>query len=78
MAADAINEVAGNATRILFELGSIALWLQAIGILVIAWIVFEIIALYFHRKRMREVYKIKEDMKRIERKIDVIVRATKD
>ncbi len=61
----------GDATtRILSNVGQIGLWLQALGVIVILWIVFEVVALAYHRKRMKEVYKIKEDMIRIEGKID--------
>jgi len=58
---------------ILTNLGEIGLWLQAVGIIVVLWIIFQLIVLYFNTKRMREVGKIREDMKRIERKIDRIL-----
>lgn len=60
--------------QVLVDLGSVALWLQTIGAIVILWIFFQVVILYFHNKRMKEVYKIKEDMRRIERKIDKIMR----
>ncbi|PIN92881.1 hypothetical protein COU54_05150 [Candidatus Pacearchaeota archaeon CG10_big_fil_rev_8_21_14_0_10_31_24] len=56
--------------KLLVDIGSLALWLQAIGVVVFLWMVFQGIILYFNHKRMKEVYKIKEDMKRIEMKID--------
>ena len=59
---------------IVLEVGRIGLWLQALGVIVILWIIFELIAFYYNRKRMQEVYKIKEDMKRVERKIDKILK----
>ena len=55
-------------------LGKVGLWLQAIGIIVVLWIIFQSIALYFNRKRMKEIYAIKNDMKRIEDKINRILR----
>lgn len=60
------------------EIGQIALWLQAVGVVVVLWIVFQIVILYFNHKRMKEVYQIKEDMKRIERKIDNILKGRKN
>lgn len=69
-----VEEVGAEVARILAELGSVLLWLQALGIVLVLWIVFQLITLYFHRKRMREIYKIKEDMKRIEGKIDRLLR----
>ena len=64
----------GDATTsIQSRIGQIGLWLQALGVVVVLWIIFEIIALTYHRKRMKEIYKIKEDMGRIEGKIDRIL-----
>lgn len=73
----ALDGAAEGVTQLITEVGSVLLWMQALGVILLLWIVFEIIALYYHRKRMKEVYAIKEDMKRIEKKIDVIVRVTK-
>lgn len=56
------------------EIGQIGKWLQALGIIVVAWIIFESIALWFNYKRWREVGSIKQDVYRIERKIDNILR----
>ena len=69
-----VEDVASGAGEILSILGGLALWLQTLGVIVIAWIIFQIIALHINRQRMREVYKIKEDMQRIERKIDLILK----
>ena len=75
----AIQEIlnASSATKaseiLVSEIGKIGLWLQAVGLIVVAWIIFSIIELLSNRKRMKEVYKIKEDMKRIEGKIDKIL-----
>jgi biopolymer transport protein ExbB/TolQ len=69
-------DVAGNnLTAVVAEVGSVLLWMQALGIILMLWIVFEIVTLYFNQKRMHEVYKIKEDMARIEGKIDRILKA---
>lgn len=75
----AIQEIlnASSATKasevLVSEIGKIGLWLQAVGLIVVAWIIFSIIDLLINRKRMKEVYKIKKDMKRIEGKIDKIL-----
>ena len=74
MAVGDVENVTGGLGSIITEIGSIALWLQTLGIIVVLWIIFEIIAFWFNRKRMQEVYKIKHDMKRIERKIDKILK----
>ena len=57
----------------LVTLGQIGLWLKAIGIAVIVWLIFHIVNAIFNTKRIREIKTIKEDMKRIEDKIDKIL-----
>lgn len=59
---------------IIAELGQVGLWLQTVGAIVILWIIFQIIAWKYNRKRMKEVYSIKEDIKRIESKIDRLLK----
>jgi biopolymer transport protein ExbB/TolQ len=71
------NTVMNVSSSLVSEVGKIGLWLQALGLVVILWVIFQIIALVMNRKRMREVYRIKEDMKRIESKIDNILASKK-
>lgn len=69
--------VLGNITEfpvgLVGEIGQIALWLQAIGIVAAILILAEILSFYFNARRYAQLIKIKEDMKRIERKIDKIL-----
>ncbi len=65
----AVEDISG----LVLEIGRVGLWLQALGVIVIAWIIFQIISLIINRKRMKEIYSIKKDMKRIEGKIDKIL-----
>ncbi|MBI3333923.1 hypothetical protein HYZ97_00335 [Candidatus Pacearchaeota archaeon] len=69
-----ISEEAADLPGVLGSLGEIALWLQAVGAIIIVWIIFQSISFYYNRKRMQEVYEIKKDMVRIERKIDNILK----
>ncbi len=66
------DSVVSVSSKLVSEAGKIGLWLQALGAIVVLWLIFEIIALLVNRKRMKEVYAIKDDMKRIEGKIDDI------
>lgn len=66
-------EVSEIPITILEDIGMIGLWLKAVGIFIVLWLVFQLVNFFVNRKRMKEVYKIKEDMKRIERKIDKIL-----
>ena len=63
--------------EVITEIGQIGLWLQALGIVIVLAVVFQIISFFYNRKRMKELEVIREDMKRIEGKIDVIVNNTK-
>lgn len=59
---------------LLATLGGVALWLQALGIILVLWIIFNIVMVLINFRRMKEVYKIKDDMKRIEGKIDRLLK----
>jgi biopolymer transport protein ExbB/TolQ len=54
----------------LTEVTGVLRWLQALGVLLLGYVIFEIITFYINIKRYRELMKIKDDMKRIEKKID--------
>ncbi len=72
-----VENLAAESLELLGKLGYVALWLQALGVILIIWIVAEAFAFYYNRKRMIEVYNIKKDMKRIEDKIDKILNRKK-
>ena len=61
-------------TDVIFEVGRIALWMQTLGIIVVFWIIFEIIALIVNRKKRKALYSIKSDLARIEKKIDKLLK----
>lgn len=61
-------------TDVLRDVGQIGLWLQALGVVVVLWIIFQVIAFWYNRKRMKEIYAIKKDMRRLEGKIDKILK----
>jgi len=66
------DTVVDASSKLISGIGQIGIWLQALGIIAVVWIIFQIISLIINRRRMKEVYAIKEDMKRIEGKIDDI------
>ena len=63
-------EIAADIVRLM---GQIGLWLKAIGVIVIIWLIVHIVSLFFNTKRMREIKVIKQDITRIEEKIDKIL-----
>lgn len=70
----AITEVANltNPIGIIAELGKIGIWLQTLGIVIVFWIIVEIVSLIVNRKKRKALYAIRDDLKRLEKKIDHI------
>lgn len=68
------EEIINVSANLLSEIGKIGSWLQALGIVIIIGIIFEIIMIWLNLRRMKEVAKIKYDMIRIEKKIDKILK----
>lgn len=54
------------------ELGQVGLWIQAVGLVVILWIIFQAITMYYNRKRRLILVEINERLKRIELKLKKI------
>lgn len=57
---------------VVVELGQIGLWIQAVGLVVILWIIVEIITLYYNRKRRLLLEEINIRLKNVEKKINSI------
>ena len=55
---------------VILALGEVGLWIQAVGLLVIVWIIVQGITMYFNRKRRLLLMEINERLKRVERKLD--------
>lgn len=62
---------------IVIQLGQIGLWVQAVGLIVILWIIIQAITLYFNRKRRKKLQEISDRLDRLEKKIDKIDRKLK-
>jgi len=59
-----------TATEILLEIGQIGKWLQAIGLIVIIWLIFYIINWVYHIKRIKKLKRIEEKLSTLENKLD--------
>lgn len=57
---------------LVIELGQVGLWIQAVGLVVILWIIFQAITMYYNRKRRIILTEINERLKRIETKLKKI------
>jgi len=71
------EEIVKVPAGLILELGRIGKWVQAIGLIVVLWIVVQVANLYFNRKRRKLLEKVNEDVRRIERKIDKLVKKIK-
>ena len=57
---------------VVVQIGQLGLWVQAVGLVVILWIIVEAITLYYNRKRRLLLMDINERLKRVESKLDLI------
>ena len=65
----AVTEIGG----LVLQAGQIALWLKAVGVAALIWIIVELIALWFSWKRFMYVKRITKDMERLESKLDKLI-----
>lgn len=63
--------------NILIEVGSLAKWLQALGLILVIWITFNIISIFINLKRRKLMIKITHDLARIENKLDKLSKGKK-
>ena len=57
---------------VVIALGQVGLWVQAVGLLVIIWIIIQGITMYFNRKRRLLLMEINERLKNVEKKLSKI------
>lgn len=58
--------------EIVLSLGQVGLWIQAVGLLIVLWIVVQSITMYFNRKRRLLLEEINQRLKRVESKLNKI------
>lgn len=63
-----VLNTSSQVAEIITKLGSIGLWLQAIGLIGIIWIAFQIINWILNRKRMKRLERIEEKLDKILKK----------
>ena len=69
-----ITGVAGTIPfDVVYKVGQMGQWLQALGIVIVITIVFQVITFFLNRRRLKEIEVIKKDMARIEGKIDSLI-----
>lgn len=66
--------VVNVSANVLTEVGKIGNWLQALGIVVILWLIFQIVALIWNRRNHSTIRDLKRDIERLEKKIDKLAK----
>ena len=59
------------------EFGKVGRWMEAIGLIIILWIGFQIVSLIINILKKRNLSAIKEDLSRIEKKVDKLSKKKK-
>tara|TARA_Y100000310_G_scaffold136886_1_gene135793 strand:+ start:183 stop:416 length:234 start_codon:yes stop_codon:yes gene_type:complete len=67
---EVVNISTGVLSSTILEIGKVALWLQALGVIIVLWIIFQIVLIVNDREKRKVIYSIKEDLIRIEKKVD--------
>ena len=69
----AIGDIINNSDlipQLSTEIGKLATWIQALGIVVIFWVIFNIILIILNLKKKKLLKNIQSDIKRLEKKFD--------
>ncbi len=69
-----IEDTAGTITNLVERIGQIGTWIQAIGLVIILWLIFEIILLINNRIKRKQLYKIENKLQTLENKIDKLLK----
>lgn len=74
-----IDEILSDPTVVetLTEFGKIGKWIQAIGLLVILWLVFQVINLIINLKRGSYLRKMRRDINALHEKVDKVIKRKK-
>lgn len=74
---DVVNGSFGFAGDLLTQVGKIGLFLQALGVIIILYVIFDIIAVIVNRKIRKTVYRIEDRLTRVEKKLDNLLERRK-
>ncbi len=69
-----VTNTTSLAGDIIAALGSIGIWLQTIGVIVVLWIALQITNWIINRKRLKKLDELSEKIDRIERKLDKLLK----
>ncbi len=60
-------------TNLIAQIGKIGLYIQAIGLIIILWLIFQIIILINNRLKRKKLHTIEERLDKIEKKINKLL-----
>lgn len=69
MALEPLSMTEETAIRLIESIGSIGHWLQAIGAILVLWIIFQIASFILERKRVKTLKEISSRLEVIEKKL---------
>ena len=72
-----VNASSDVFNQLVIEVGKVGLWIQALGIVIILWVVFQVIALMINLSRKKKLKTIDHSLSRIERKLDRVLKGKK-
>ena len=70
----AIEGVVDASANVLTEVGKIGNWLQALGLVVVIWLIVQIIIILLNRRNHNTIKDLKKDIERLEAKIDKLAK----
>ena len=75
---DLVNGVLNNSPDVVsdavLEISRTIHWLEAVGFVIVLWVAFQVISVILNRKKRKELYTIKSDIQRIEKKLDKVLK----
>ncbi len=67
-----VVEALSSTSELVLEVGKIGMWVQAVGLFVIVWIIIQLSNFFLNRKRLSTLRKMEFNLRRLEKKIDKI------
>ncbi len=75
--AEAVDISSTALLSVIGEMGQVMLWLQAVGVILIAWLAIQVFILIKDKKKRKTLYQIQEDLEKIDKKIDKLLKKKK-
>ena len=69
-AEEIINVSADAIPELITELGRLGKWLQAFGVIIVLWLIFQVVSLIVNLKKKKILDNIQKDIKNLGKKID--------